>query len=156
MGKTTVSRALARRLRADHISIDQILEEKHLWVSGRLDEFLRANLVASRWSERALARGRSVVIDGNFYWKGQLRDLSARLGPGLQVFTLVAPLTLCVERDRERPGGHGRQAAQAVFARSTRFSWGTRVDATRPVAAVVRAIVEALRANARRRAVAGR
>ncbi|MGA8664234.1 MAG: ATP-binding protein [Thermoplasmata archaeon] len=140
VGKTTVARALTDRLVADYLSIDRILEQEGLWVAGRLSEFLRANTFAAAEAEGFLARGTPVVFDGNFYWKTQLEDLAARLRYPHFVFTLNAPLRVCIERDRRREHPYGSQATREVYAKSTKFDYGVGLDATRPVPSLVREI----------------
>lgn len=47
---------------------------------------------------------------------------------------------MCIERDRRRVAAHGSAAARTVYARSTRFDLGIRIDATRPLERIVREI----------------
>jgi predicted kinase len=144
VGKTRVSRELARRLPGEYISIDEILDDHHLWVEGRLSEFLAANLIAARRAAPVLATGTPVVFDGNFYWKGQIDDLVGRLDHDPYTVTLDAPLDVCVARDARRDPPHGAEAARAVYRKSTAFEYGTVVRADRPVRAVVRSILDLL------------
>jgi len=140
VGKTTVSRVLAKAIDATCVSIDRILDEHGLWKEGRLSEFLGANEIAVPLARRSLANGTPVVFDGNFYWKTQIEDLIDRLEARPFVFTLKAPLAVCIRRDNRRDPPHGREAARAVYAKTTKFEWGIGIDATRPVDAVVREI----------------
>jgi predicted kinase len=144
VGKTVAARAVARHLGARYLSIDRILEERDLWYNGALGEFLRANRVAARRARVPLDRGRPVVVDGNFYWKVQLEDLLARCGVAHAVFTLKAPLRVCIERDRGRIPSHGAPAARQVYAQVGRVRAGQAVDATVPLTAVVRSILARL------------
>jgi predicted kinase len=144
VGKTTISGRLARALPAEVVSIDRILDDRDLWRSGRVSEFLRANRFAGERGRELLTTGRSVVFDGNFYWKTQIADLVGRLPGPTHVFTLEAPLRVCRERDRRRAHPHGEDAARQVYAKSTRFSWGIEVDATGTPAAVVSTILRLL------------
>lgn len=146
VGKTTVARRLARGLGAEYISIDRLLDDHGLWYSGRLAEFLRANRHAVRRARTLLGEGTPVVIDGNFYWRSQIGDLVGRLDFPHAVFTLRAPESLCILRDRHRHPSHGAAATRQVYAKSTRFEYGIGVDATKPVDRVVSAIRSALRA----------
>lgn len=75
VGKTTVSKRLAELLEAEYVSVDQILDDRHTWSSGRLSEFLRANAVLAPSVGRLLKSGGSAIVDGNFYWKTQIKDL---------------------------------------------------------------------------------
>jgi predicted kinase len=144
VGKSTVSERLAREIGAEHISIDRILDEEGVWYDGRLSEFLRANEVAAVRARGPLGRGTSVVFDGNFYWETQIVDLLERFACPSRVFTLSAPLGLCIERDGRREPPHGADAAREVYRKSTAVEWGIEIDATPPVESVVRAIRERL------------
>jgi hypothetical protein len=138
-GKTTVSRAVARALRARVVSIDEILE-LYEWDGGSLRLFLRANRVAALRARRELARGVPVVVDGNFYWKRAIDDLLGRLPFPSRVFTLRVPLRVCIARDRARALSYGKEATRLVFAKVNRFEYGIPVDGTRPLAEIVRRI----------------
>jgi predicted kinase len=140
VGKSTVSKRLARVLRAEYISVDRILDDEEIWYSGRLSEFLKANEILAARAGPIMATGRPVVLDGNFYWKTQIRDLEQRLDRPHHVFTLRAPLTTCAERDAGRIRPHGAQAAREVYAKSTKFEYGIGVDATQPLARIVEEI----------------
>ncbi len=166
IGKSTVSTALARAIGAEHISIDKVLEEHRLeeWDADRisLKSFLRANGIAGDRALRALAAGQPVIFDGCFYWREQLDDLARRLAGGLHVFTLKAPLKVCIERDKTRPlpqGGEGplggdqqgEPAARAVYGLVAAVEYGQPIDATGPVDVTVSEILQQLRAPSRRR-----
>jgi len=141
VGKSTVSRKLAQVVRAEYLSVDRVLDEYDIWYAGRLAEFLKVNEVVARSARRLLKKGSSVILDGNFYWKTQIRDLVKRLDHRHFVFTLTAPLSVCIRRDAQREVPHGTQAAREVFAKSTRFDFGIDVDATQPLERTVREIV---------------
>jgi predicted kinase len=149
VGKSTVSQGLAKALGAEPVSIDRILDEHGLeeWEGGYLSQqsFLRANRVAVKHARGFLEAGTPVVIDGNFYWKSQIEDLLIQLDYRHFVFTLRAPLSVCLERDAQRSPPHGPEATRDVFAKSTEFEYGIGVDASRPVDRVVRDIVARLR-----------
>jgi predicted kinase len=151
VGKSTVSRRLARRLRGEYISIDRILDDDDLWYAGRLREFLAANRIAVERALPHLEKGTPVVFDGNFYWKTQISDLLRRLDTQPFVFSLTAPLRVCVARDALRDAPHGSEAARKVYSKSTRFSWGRRVNADRPVTVVVDELLSLLPPRVRRR-----
>jgi predicted kinase len=138
IGKSTVAREWARQSGAALISIDHLLEEEGLWESGRLSEFLKANAVAARRARPFLRDGTPVIFDGNFYWKSQLEDLVRQLKYRHYVVTLIAPLRVCIERDRRRASSHGAKAAREVYAKSTKFRYGIELDATVPLPVLVR------------------
>lgn len=142
VGKTAVSKGLSTTLGAHYLSIDQILDDHGLWDRGRLSEFLAANEIAARLARPWITKGRPVVFDGNFYWKTQIRDLTRRLASPHFIFTLVAPLRRCIERDGRRETSHGPEAARQVYAKAMAFEYGVRVNAECPVTEVVREITD--------------
>src|SRR5690348_6946089 len=83
VGKSTVAQEVARRERAELLSVDRILEDRGLeeWDEDRISlrSFLRVNDVLVPVAREDLRDGTSVVIEGNFYWREQVHDLIARL-----------------------------------------------------------------------------
>jgi predicted kinase len=152
-----VSRALARELRGKVVSIDAILEDD-VWDGGSEALFLRANAVAARHAEPLLRRGTPVVVDGNFYWSSALDDLARRLPYPHAVFSLEAPLDVCIARDRGRSPTYGAEAATEVYEKVARVRRGIPVDGTQELSGIVRAICaelpRALSQSARRHASA--
>jgi len=144
VGKSTVSERLAKEIRAEYISIDRILDELDLWEAGHLSEFLRANAFAVERAQGFLDQGTPVIFDGNFYWKSQIEDLIGQLDYRHYVFTLKAPLSICIDRDSRRATPHGSEGATEVYAKSTKFDYGIGLDATHPIESVVREITSHL------------
>jgi predicted kinase len=152
VGKSSVARSLAKAIAAEYVAIDRILEEERLeeWEEDRISQrsFLRANDFAVARARPSLAQATPVVFDGNFYWRSVLDDLIRRL-PFLHfVFTLEAPLDVCIERDRQRPtpgpgaeprAGNrlGAEAAARVYALVMLVRYGESIDATGTVADTV-------------------
>ena len=81
-----------------------------------------------------------VAFDGNFYWKAQIDDLIKRLDFPHLIFTLKAPLKVCIERDRKRGKTHGEDAARAVYKKATEFNYGIVIDVTKPIEKIVKEI----------------
>jgi adenylate kinase family enzyme len=140
VGKTTVAARLAKRISAECISIDRILDEHGLWEAGRLSEFLQANEFGVPQARGFLEKGTPVIFGGNFYWKTQIKDLVGQLDYRRYIFTLKAPLRLCIERDRGRVTSHGSKGAKEVYAKATKFDYGIGVDATRSIECVLHEI----------------
>ena len=92
-------------------------------------------------------KGISIVFDGNFYWKSQIEDLINRLNFPHYVFTLKAPLKVCIARDIERGKTHGEDAARAVYKKSTEFDYGTIIDINRPLEVCVKDILSYIPKN---------
>ena len=141
IGKTTVAERLAARVGGEYLSIDRILDEPGMeeWEDGyvSLRSFLRVNEIAAGPARVSLAAGTPVILDGNFYYVAQIRDLIDRLPYLNFVFTLQAPLEVCLDRDRHRARPLGEEGVRDVYAKSTSFEWGIGVDATHPLDRVV-------------------
>jgi len=157
VGKSTIAEKVARTLGAEHLSIDQILEEKGLeeWDEDRisLKSFLRANTFAVDAARALLEKGKPVVFDGNFYWKPAIDDLLGRLEFPHLVFTLEAPLDVCIERDRHRPrtapgkeprAGEslGEEATRQVYAMVVQVPYGIAIDATGSTEDTTKAVLD--------------
>ncbi len=128
VGKTTIAKKVARALHAEYVSIDAILEKNGLdKVKGKCipaKNFIRANeIVLPRVKKKAI-----IVFDGNFYHRKQIQHLVRNMKAPHHIFTLKAPLNVCVERDDKRAGRHGKEAAKAVYALVLRFDYGTSID----------------------------
>ncbi len=133
-GKTSIAVTLSRRLRAERISIDEVLEANHLeddiedgYISQR--SFIKANEIAAQKANDAMDSGAIVIFDGNFYWKSQLDDLQGRLRRNGYVFTLKVPLDVCISRDGGRAKPLGIEATREVYEKTTSFEYGIDIDA---------------------------
>ena len=148
IGKTTIAKKLAKILKAKYIAIDRVPDEYDLtgdhedgYISQK--SFIRANEIIAPTAEKFLVRKIPVIFDGNFYWKSQIEDLIKRLGGRHFVFTLKAPLKVCIERDQKRKKSHGEDAARVVYAKSTEFDFGIGIDVTGNVGGVIDQIIPA-------------
>lgn len=136
-GKSTISKVLAKKIKAKYISVDKILEENNLdndWEEGYISQksFLEANKIIEKIAKESFTKNKLVIIDGNFYWRSQILDLEKRLGK-VTVFTLKAPLETCIQRDSFRKEKHGEKAAREVYKKVREFDFGEIIDITKPV-----------------------
>lgn len=148
-GKSTVTRKLAEKLKAEYFEVDRVLDEYDLekdiedgYISQK--SFINANEIISAQAKDFLEKGKRVVFDGNFYWRSQVDDLIKRLDFPGYVFALKAPLEVCIERDRGREKTHGEDAARAVYKKSTEFDYGAVIDLTKSLNEVVEDIISHL------------
>jgi tRNA uridine 5-carbamoylmethylation protein Kti12 len=148
-GKSTIAKIIAKKLKAGYVSIDRILDEYNLtnereegYISQK--SFLKANLIAVSKVKKILKSNIPVVFDGNFYWKSRIDDLIKRLDFPHYVFTLKAPLKVCIERDRTRRKTHGEDAVREVYKKSTEFNYGKIIDINRPLDVCVKDILSYL------------
>ncbi len=132
VGKTTVAKTLAERLAAHYISIDGVLASHDLDKSDGecipVENFVCANKLVLPQVQTALTAGQVVVFDGNFYHQGQLTHLEQQVDVPVYGFTLQAPLSVCVERDSQRPRVYGVGAATAVYNLVSRVDYGINID----------------------------
>jgi len=148
-GKSTIAERLSKILKAKYFAVDRVLEEHDLendWEAGYISQksFKRANEIIAPQAQKILDSGKPVVFDGNFYWKSLIDDLIQKLDFPHHVFTLKAPLEVCIERDRQRGKTHGEDAARAVYKKSTEFEYGTVIDINRPLDECVKEILSYL------------
>ncbi|MFT4309168.1 MAG: AAA family ATPase [Candidatus Woesearchaeota archaeon] len=137
-GKSTISEKLAVILNAKHFSVDKVLEENNLedekeegYISQK--SFRRANEIIAPIATKILDSNKPVIFDGNFYWKSQIEDLISRMSFPHYVFTLKAPLDVCIERDKNRVNPHGEGAAIVVYKKTVEFDYGIIIDINRPL-----------------------
>jgi predicted kinase len=150
VGKSTIARALAETLHAAHISIDAVLAEHGLDTVGADEEcipkerFIKADNSVVPEIQRMLQQGKKVIIDGNFYHREQLDHIIGLLQYPHQVFTLKAPLDVCIVRDSTRERSYGKDAAAAVHYLVSRFEYGISIDATQNEEKILKQIREHL------------
>jgi len=134
VGKTTVAQELAQLINAEYISIDEVLAENGLDVIDEEDgcitaaNFIKANEIVLPHIKELLQAGRIVVIDGNFYHREQIDHFVMNLDARHEVFTLKAPVEICIKRDSKREHPHGEGAARAVYALVNRFEYGIDIN----------------------------
>ena len=131
VGKTTVAKLLSARLNGCYISVDGILDEHGLdqgknGIPAR--NFIRANELALPIARAALAAGQPVFFDGNFYYKTPIWHLRRSLPAPFFVFTLNAPVEVCIQRDAGRARVYGAGAASWVHYLVSRFQAGIDID----------------------------
>jgi len=148
-GKSTIAERLSKFLKAKYFAVDRVLDENDLtneWEDGYISQrsFIKANKLIVPKSEKVLNKGIPVVFDGNFYWKSQIDNLIEMLDFPHYVFTLKAPLEVCIKRDRNRNKTHGKDAAEAVYKKSTEFTYGKEIDATKSLDKVIDEILSYL------------
>ena len=112
IGKTTIAKELAKKLKAQYISIDKVLKNNNLdkivnkCIS--LKNFIKGNnLLLKNIKKKA-------IIDGCFYHLKQINHLKKHLKP-LYIVTLTANLKTCIKRDKNRKKSYGEGATRAVY-----------------------------------------
>ena len=127
IGKTTVAKALAKKIKAKYVSIDKLLEKRKLDKVDKklrkipLKNFLLVNKIISN------IKNKKLVVDGNFYYKQQIEDLIKRL-KNCKVFTLKAPVDVCISRNKERKKVYSEIATRAVRNLVSEFDCGISIN----------------------------
>ena len=133
VGKSTIAKKLARMLKAEYISLDTVLEENGLDIIDKKQEcilaknFIKANNLILNEVKTALKKGKTVIFDGCFYHKEQIKHLGKNLGKG-QVFNLKAPLSVCIKRDNQRKRIYGKDSAKVVYNLVSKFDYGVNIN----------------------------
>ena len=131
VGKTTVAKQLCQQLDGCYISVDAVLEAHGLdqvknGIPAR--NFIKANELALPTARQALADGKTVIFDGNFYYKTPIWHLRRSLPAPLTVFNLKATVEACIERDKARERVYGEGAASWVHYLVSRFDIGIPIE----------------------------
>lgn len=134
IGKSTIAQKLANFLDAEYVPIDLVLEKHRLdKVSPKAEcipaeNFIKANKIVLPKVKEKLKKGKIVIFDACFYHKEPIEHLIQNLSYPHYVFTLKAPLEVCIERDSKRDKTHGELAARAVHKLVSRFDYGIIID----------------------------
>ncbi|MBI4995241.1 AAA family ATPase [Candidatus Peregrinibacteria bacterium] len=135
-GKSTISEKLAKILNAELIKIDKILDNLEINVIDEnegcipVKNFIKANESVLPKVKKQLLNGKIVIFDACFYHKEVIEHLIKELKFPHYVFTLKAPVEVCIKRDKERNKTYGEGAACAVHSLVSRFDYGNIVDVT--------------------------
>ena len=132
VGKTTVSKLLAEKLKAKVVHFDNVMRSLGLdYVPGDrwipLEKFLQADARKLSAYNEQLQKGTPLIIEGNFYHQEHIADVIAHLHVPYYLFTLKADLQECMNRDQQRSEALGEQAITQVFRLVAAFEYGTAI-----------------------------
>jgi predicted kinase len=152
VGKTTVAKQVARKIKAKYFSIDEILAKNKLDRVCRrcipLENFLKGNEIVLKQAKTLLAKGKPIVFDGNFYHKGNITHLVRNLRVPHKVFTLKAPLKVCIARDAQRKGSYGKWPVIAVYNLVNNTKYGKTINTNKKSSnQVVKEIVSVIKSS---------
>lgn len=149
-GKTTISKKLANILKAEHISIDEVLDKAGLDVVDKKEgcipakNFIKSDNTLLPKISKKLAQGKIVILDGCFYHKEQIEHLIKKIKYPHYVFTLKTSVNMCIKRDKERKKSHGEDAAKAIHKLVSRFDFGTVIDISKSLDGSIKKILSYL------------
>jgi dephospho-CoA kinase len=135
IGKSTIARYLAETIGGEYFSIDDLLKEHNL---DNIDKneaciparnFIKATKFILSRARECLENKQIVIFDGNFYHKEQIEDLIENLSKYQHfIFTLSAPLDICIDRDKKRKNTYGEGAAIAVYNLVSKVKYGINIE----------------------------
>lgn len=133
-GKTTIAKRLAKKLGAEYVGIDEVLDQSGLGDVPPdapcipVENFIKTNEIIIPRAKRKLSNGQVVIFDGCFYHKEAIKHLIYNLEFLHYIFTLKVPLETCIERDRGRTRAYGEDAARAVYNLVSQFDYGININ----------------------------
>jgi len=127
VGKTTVSKLLAKNLHAEYLSLDKILEDNNLEGTNEipLENFLKSNEIIFKLISNSK---NSFILDGCFYYQEQIDDLKQKFKNNIIIFTLTSSVETCIERDSKRKKIYGEDSARYVHMVTTKIKTGHEID----------------------------
>lgn len=131
IGKTTIAKKIAKEINAHYISIDKVLEKNNLDKEDNNftpEDFIKANEIILPKVINNLDNGKSVILDGCFYFIEQIKHLESNIKFKIFIFTLKAPVDVCINRDKERKKAYGEKNAREVFDLVSKFDYGINID----------------------------
>jgi|FLOH01.1.fsa_nt_gi shikimate kinase len=102
VGKTTIAKEIAKKIGAEYISFDKVMED------NELDEIVGDGIPAENFVKAnelilpIIANKKNVVLDGCFYRQEQIKHLLKSLTSKVLIFTLCADVNECYERNIQR------------------------------------------------------
>lgn len=127
VGKSTVSKLLAKNLNVEYVSLDKVMEDNDLVGDDGipLENYLKSNEIIFK-----LASGskNSFIIDGCFYYQEQIDDLKKKFENSVTIFTLTSSVETCIERDSKREEVSGVDSAKFVHMITTKIKAGHEID----------------------------
>jgi len=132
-GKSTISKRLAKILKAEYISVDAVLEKHKLdkvppnAPGVPAENFIKADNILLPKVKKLLKKGKIVIFDACFYHKKHILHLIRSLKYPHYAFTLKAPAGECIKRDLKRKKTLGKDSVCAVHWLVSRFDYGIAI-----------------------------
>ncbi len=130
VGKSTIAKFVAKRIKAHHISFDDILSEHKLdiiegdGISG--ENFIRGNEIALDLIKQL--KPKAIVLDGCFYRDEQMKHVLKNFIGRHFIFTLKAKVEDCIKRNKERGSAMSEEAIYDVFKLVSKKDYGIIIN----------------------------
>jgi len=149
IGKTTIATRLAKILKAEYVPFDLLLEKYKLDQVPPSEPCIPAanfikvdNIILPKIKK--LLKKKIVIFDGCFYHKKHIQHLIKNLKFPHHVFTLKAPVSVCVSRDLQRNKTLGKDSAKAVHWLCSKFDYGIVIKNNKTINETVKEIISYL------------
>lgn len=127
VGKTTISKLLAEKLKAEYLSLDKITDNSS--VEGKdgipVENFMKSNKIIIELVKNS---NKPFILDGCFYYQEQIDELKKEFGDKLAIFSLMSDVEKCIQRDSKRNIVYGEDAARYVHMITSKIKAGYEID----------------------------
>ena len=130
IGKTTIAKELAKKIKADYFSYDEIMR------INKLDTIVGDGIPSSNFVKAnqillpLITSKKRVILDGCFYREEQLNHLLNNLNTKVHIFTLDSDLKECISRNKHRQNPMTEDNIKQVYDLVSRLKVGINIDAT--------------------------
>jgi len=127
IGKTTISKELAKAIDAKYFSFDKIMKD------NKLDDIVGDGIAAENFVKAneiilsEMKKHKRVVLDGCFYRKKQMEHLLHKLSSKVFIFTLLADITECHKRNLSRKNPLSKENVKQVYDLVCKLKVGTDI-----------------------------
>lgn len=132
VGKSSIARELEKELKANYISFDEVMSKHHIDnIEGdgiSTENFIKANNLVLKEANENLKKGNIVIFDGCFYREDQLKHLLQNLPFKNYIFTLKAPIDVCLKRNTTRTRIMSEKAINEVHNLVSKNDFGKIID----------------------------
>ena len=130
VGKSTISKIIAEKIGALHVSFDDILSKHNLdIIEGdgiSAENFVKGNKLALDTITKL--KPKTVVLDGCFYREEQMNHFMKHFIGKHFIFTLKAKIEECLLRNKERGNPMPENAVRDVFKLVSERDYGTIIN----------------------------
>ena len=132
IGKSTIAKELSKILKARYITFDKVMSKYKLdTIEGdgiSTKNFIKANNLVLNKALNSLKKNDIVIFDGCFYRKEQVEHLLKNLPYKSYIFSLKAPIDICVSRNRTRSKDMTETAIHEVHNLVSKHECGIAIE----------------------------
>ena len=149
VGKSVIAKKLAKSLKGYYISFDEVIEKNKLdIIEGNgisAKNFIKANQLVIPEVKKKIKNNKIVVFDGCFYRKKQIEHLKKNILYKHYIFSLKAPLSECLLRNKSGKRIMTEKAITEVYDLVSKIKMGIPIDTSgKSVSEIVEEIMKHL------------